>query len=105
VLCAYGRDDAEILHGCGLEGTFVGLKRPVLLHMALVAEPPAPAWREVVEEAIAGLGGSAKLSQLYEALESHPKVAGNSHWREKIRQTVSRIGLPKIGAGQYSLGV
>ncbi len=108
VLCAYGPDDAEILRHCGLKGQFVGLKMPVLLHMVLQPEArsgEALSWREVVLDALRKAGGTAKLSDLYSFLESHPKVKGSAHFREKIRQTVGRLGLPKVGPGQYSLAL
>ncbi len=56
-------------------------------------------------EAIHELGGTARLREIYTALEGHPRVATNSHWQEKIRQTVARIGVPRVGAGQYALAV
>jgi hypothetical protein len=105
VLCAYGVDDAELLHDSGLAGHFVGLKRPVLLHLALSEPPPLAGWKEVVRDTIAAMGGRAKLSDLYAALERHPKVQGSQHWREKVRQTVGRLGLVREGSGQYALGV
>jgi hypothetical protein len=64
-----------------------------------------PAWRDIVTEAIRALGGTARLRDIYTALEGHPRVAVNAHWREKIRQTVARIGLPSVGAAQYALAV
>jgi hypothetical protein len=105
VLCAYGPDDAEILHDAGLAGHFIGLKRPVLLHLALFDSAPAPGWKEVVRDTIAAMGGRAKLSELYDALENHPRATGNIHWREKVRQTVGRLGLKREGGGQYALAV
>jgi len=105
VLRAYGREDAEILYESGIDDAFVALSRPVMTHMTITANPPVPAWREVVVETIRKLGGAVRLREIYAALETHPRVAANPHWREKIRQTVARIGLPRIGAGQYALGV
>jgi DNA N-6-adenine-methyltransferase (Dam) len=108
VLCAYGPDDAEILRHSGLKGQFVGLKMPILLHM--VMQPDAQTvegatWRDVVLDALRLVGGTAKLSELYAFLENHPKVKASTHWREKIRQTVGRLGVPKVGQGQYALAL
>jgi hypothetical protein len=103
VLVAYGEEDVERLIQSGLDGAFVGLTRPVLLHMVLNFEQPMPHWREVVCDAIKNLGGMAKLKDIYKALEDHPKAKGNPHFREKIRQTIGRIGLPRIDDGQYAL--
>ena len=105
VLCAYGPDDAERLYESGLEGAFVPLARPVMIQIALLRNEPMPAWREVVRDAVAAMGGTAKLAELYERLETHPKVAGNPNWRAKIRQTVARIGLNRIDQGQYALAI
>jgi hypothetical protein len=103
VLVAYGADDAERLFGSGLDGAFVGLKRPVLLHLALQVDPPMPSWRETVTEALKGLGGDATLGQLYQALETHPRARRNPNWRQKIRQTVARAGLRRVEQGRYRL--
>ncbi len=103
VLCAYGREDAERLMESGLDGAFVGLRRPVLVHLALRVDPPMPGWREVVVEALKGLGGEAGLSQLYAALEDHPRARRNPNWRQKVRQTVARAGLPRVSEGRYRL--
>jgi hypothetical protein len=105
VLCAYGPEDAEILYESSIDGAFVALTRPVMIHVAIAANIPVPAWRDVASEAIRELGGTARLRDIYAALESHPRVASNPHFREKVRQTVARIGLPRIGAGQYALAV
>ena len=64
-----------------------------------------PAWRDIVTEAIHELGGTARLREIYTVLEGHPRVAANAYWREKIRQTVARIGLPRAGTAQYALAV
>jgi hypothetical protein len=105
VLCAYGPEDAEILHESGIDGAFVALTRPVMIHVAIAGRAPVPAWRDIVTEAIHGPGGIARLPEIYAALEGHPRVAANAHWREKIRQTVARIGLPRAGTAQYALAV
>jgi hypothetical protein len=105
VLCAYGPEDAEILYESGIDGAFVALTRPVMIHVAIACRAPVPAWRDIVTEAIRELGGTARLRDIYAALESHPRVAANAHWREKIRQTVARIGVPRVGTGQYALAV
>ncbi len=108
VLIAYGRDDAEILHDCGLDGSFVGLKAPVLMHIVLAhadeaADPQT--WREVVTDVMRNLGGRARLPDLYAALEGHPKTAGNPNWQAKIRQTVARMKLPRPAPSQYALAI
>jgi hypothetical protein len=106
VLCAYGPDDAEMLRWCGLPGQFQGLKLPVLMHLVLVPEQKfteGASWSEIVMDAFGKVGGTAKLSDLYAFLENHPRAKASTHFREKIRQTVGRLGIPKVGPGQYSL--
>ena len=76
-----------------------------MIHVVIACRAPVPAWRDIVTEAIRELGGTARLRDIYAALESHPRVATNAHWREKIRQTVARIGVPRVGTGQYALAV
>jgi hypothetical protein len=58
-----------------------------------------------VIETIRQLGGAPRLSEIFCALETHPRAGDNPHWRKKIRQTVARIGLPRVGTGQYALAV
>jgi len=104
VLVAYGRDDAERLATCGLPGKFIALRGV----RALSRPPLAPAvadqtWREAVVGAMRALGGDASLGELYGVLEAHPRAAVNRHWRQKVRQTVARAGLPRVGAGRYRL--
>jgi hypothetical protein len=110
VLIAYGRDDAEILHDCGLDGAFVGLKAPVLMHLVLAHANDDPrasqTWREAVVDVMRRMGGKARLPDLYAALEDHPKTAANENWRAKIRQTVGRMRLQRTEEpAQYALAV
>lgn len=102
VLIAYGPRDAERLLDSGLDGAFVGLKRSVLVHLAFNFDPPMPAWRELVLDAIKALGGKARLTDVYASLEDHPKVKANPNWRAKVRQTVARARLPRLDAGLYA---
>lgn len=104
VLIAYGRHDAEALLDSGLDGSPVALKVPVMVHLSL-AEAEAPGtWREIVSDALASLGGRSTLEQVYQALEGHPKVASNGHWRAKVRQTMARSRrIDRVGSGEYRL--
>ena len=109
VLIAYGADDAERLHDSKLDGAFVGLKAPVLLYIIDrhgahdAAEPQT--WREIVADTLKALGGSARLAEIYDRLENHPKARANQHWRAKIRQTLQRLGLEPVAPAQYSLAI
>ena len=102
VLAAYGKYDAEMLLDCGIDGAVVPLNRPTMLFMALVRDPPMPAWRETVAAAMATLGGRATLSDLYSVLEDHPKTQNRPHWQAKVRQTIARMGLPQVAPATYA---
>ena len=115
VLCAYGAEDVERLMESGLKGMLVGLRRPVLIHLSLACTPgeatahgattadELTTWRDVVTDVLRGLGGRGSLSDLYTALEQHPKASGAPHWRAKVRQTCGRMGLIKQGRATYAL--
>ena len=57
-------------------------------------------WRQVVDAALADLGGEASVSQIYAALEGRRPT--ENHWhREKVRQTLGRYFV-RVGDGRYS---
>lgn len=57
-------------------------------------------WRQVVDAALADLGGEAKVSQICAAIEGRRPT--NNHWhREKVRQTLGRYFV-RVGDGRYS---
>ncbi|PZR95153.1 MAG: adenine methyltransferase [Stutzerimonas stutzeri] len=103
VLVAYGEEDVEKLMRSRLEGKFVALARPVLVQLVFREDPPMPGWNYVVTEALRTLGGTARLKDLYQALNNHPRAKSNPNWQAKIRQTVSRAGLRRVDNGVYSL--
>lgn len=105
VLCAFGKEDAEKLIESNLDGHIVALKRPVMLYLSLEHRPPAPTWRQIVHEALRSLGGEAALQELYTALQEHPRVKASRYAREKIRQTVGRMGLERTDEGTYALAI
>lgn len=49
-------------------------------------------WRALVRHALQKLGGNATLPQLYQAVAegATQKLEANSHWQDKIRQTLQR---------------
>lgn len=104
VLVAYGAEDTERLLDSQLDGAFVPLKRPVMVHLAFRSEAKtAMSWRQVVLDVVERLGGEASLNDLYEALADHPKAAGNVNWRAKVRQTTQRMGLDRVERGRYAV--
>ncbi|GHE79125.1 hypothetical protein GCM10019059_42150 [Camelimonas fluminis] len=103
VLVAYGAKDAERLYDSDIDGKFVPLTRPVMIHVAINIDPPTSSWREIVADCIATLGGAATLTELYSSLETHPRTRANPNWRAKVRQTIARARMPKIGRAKYAL--
>jgi len=51
------------------------------------------------------MGGTAKLSDLYEVLAEHPKAKNNPHYRERIRATIYEHGkqYTQVSNGAYAL--
>lgn len=45
-------------------------------------------WHHLVRMTMESMGGEAKLSDLYDALEDHPKAKKNPHYRDRIRATI-----------------
>jgi len=45
-------------------------------------------WADVVFAALSKIGKRATLSQIYTEIEGHKKCDNNSHWKEKVRQTL-----------------
>jgi hypothetical protein len=48
-------------------------------------------WRDLVYATIQEAGGQMSLQELYNALKDTAKARANSHWQEKVRQTVQNI--------------
>ena len=105
VLIAYGRDDAERLMESGLDGQYVPLHRALMIHFAVKGLDATASWREVVVDALRNLGGQGRLSELYAALEGHPKAGANRNWRAKVRQTLARAGLSRVDEATYAVAV
>jgi hypothetical protein len=60
-------------------------------------------WKTVVARAIEGLGGRAKLQDIY-AVVAPRRPTGNNWWQAKIRQTLRRSGaFTRVGESEYSL--
>lgn len=64
----------------------------------------APSWRDLVWATIEHHGGRMSLQELYDALKDSAKAKGNSHWQEKIRQTVQKVSnFVRTERGCYAL--
>lgn len=47
-------------------------------------------WKDVVASALTHLGNEATLKSIYDEIRGHKKCKNNSHWEEKIRQTLQK---------------
>ncbi len=67
----------------------------------------SPTWKEVVAEALRGLGGQGHLSEINERVRGHPKTAANPTWRDTIRRVVRQYKIfqpvPPARSGVYRL--
>jgi hypothetical protein len=45
-------------------------------------------WRDLIQGALESLNGQASLSEIYTLIENSKKAQNNSHWKEKVRQTL-----------------
>lgn len=105
-LIAYGSNDAEVLNECGIAGRFLPLNLPTTLWVGLKAiNKTTISWKELVLETVQREGGKVTLSELYARIEGHPKAKANQHWKAKVRQTVTRANLNRVGSAQYELAV
>lgn len=60
-------------------------------------------WRDIIH-AIVEEHGTCSLDELYEEMKDSPKLKGNPHWKEKIRQTVQDARyFVRTTRGRYSL--
>lgn len=59
-------------------------------------------WRDVVIAVIRKLGGTASLNNIYSEIAGHKKCETNSHWKEKVRQTL-QISCKSVERGVWTL--
>lgn len=62
-------------------------------------------WNHLIRMTMEQMGGRAKLTDLYSALEQHPKGQRNVHYRERVRATIyeNQNQYINCGNGEYSL--
>lgn len=58
-------------------------------------------WEAVTRLAMLRLGGTAKLGQIYDEIQGK-RPTTNPFWKEKVRQTLQRIGS-RVGSGVWSV--
>lgn len=97
VLVAYGRDDAEILSLCELDGRFDAMRLPRSVLIAALTPP----WREVLAALMGASVGPVRLDELYRAAAGHPKARARRHYRAKLRQELQRGPYRRIERGLW----
>jgi hypothetical protein len=96
VLAAYGREDLDVLAGCGLPGALVPLR---FARFALIAGLEQ-SWAEAVRDWVRRQRGPVSVGDAYRYFATHPKARNNPHWRAKIRQKLPRVAR-RVGPNQY----
>lgn len=79
-------------------------KRTHATRISLVDEPAAPAtWKQLVCYALAKLGGSAALRDLYKVIEQRPETRTREHWQAKVRQVLQASAeFVRVSPGVWS---
>lgn len=63
-------------------------------------------WRDLIQGAMEWLGGQATLDQIYKVIEGSKKTMKNTHWKEKIRQTLQRHdNFATVSRGVWCLSI
>lgn len=95
VLLAYGRENVWRLRRSGIEGYFIRMTETTAYMIApnvlpFVRKPCGLTWREIVDDALAVLGGRATVAEICRAVRELYawRVARAKHWRPKVRQTL-----------------
>jgi hypothetical protein len=50
-------------------------------------------WKDVVKEALVGIGSSGHLDDIYSKIKGHPKTATNPTWRDTVRRTLQQYSI------------
>lgn len=98
VLIAYGHHNVECLGDSGLKG------KHLLVNVApVVVVAISPSWKSVVTIALTRLNGEANLKAIYDVVATiaPDKLARNSHYEAKVRQTLQKY-FNRINKGQYA---
>jgi hypothetical protein len=92
VLCAFGRQDADVLASGLLQGAFVPLLFPC--GVLVLPLPADKSWRATIKEWLARQDGPVHVADLYRVFAGHPKTQTSRYWREQIRKVL------QLGAGR-----
>jgi hypothetical protein len=107
VLCAYGKEDANILAVCGIAGQFVPLRMPRSVFVSIFVPTKEggnidmSSWREALEHYFASHEGPVDLAQLYRDFADHPKAKGNPHYQAKLRQQLQLGKFDRVAPGRW----
>lgn len=101
--CNFIKEQRTVLSGFFLysETDSVSNLKSEIRSMVLGNKSTANCWRDVIALAMKVCGGRAKLTQLYECIESN-RPTNNPWWREKIRQIV-REDYIWVAPGEYAV--
>ena len=104
VFALFSKDRRRTLVGFALYREVADVQRLPDLYRNALAAGSGSVWRQVIETALAQLGGEADISGLYTEIEGHRPTL-TRFWREKIRQTLRRHGdrFSAVGRGRYAL--
>lgn len=101
VLIAYNEENAEALEESGIEGQHIYLKGGKVFVIGVATD--SRTWKVIVGEAVAELGGTATLDEVYDKVMSlaPKKVNKNQHYRAKVRQMLQTYFV-RVDRGTYS---
>lgn len=97
VLCAYGKNDADILATCEIAGHFV----PLRIARSVVVEALTLSWVAEIRDWLAERDEPVDLQELYRAFANHPKAQANRNWKPKIRQSLQRGAGVRVSKGKW----
>jgi hypothetical protein len=106
-LCAYGREDMDILAVCGIKGQFVALRLPRSVVVSLFTasddeEKRDMSWREVLAAYAAERESPViELATLYRDFATHPKSRRNPNYRAKLRQQLQVGEFIRVAPGRW----
>lgn len=100
VLCAYGREDADILAACDIAGHFQPLRIPVSVFVSLL-DLANKTWHAEVGQYLAAQDGPVALAQIYRDFAKHPKALGNPTYQATIRRTLQEGAGARVQRGLW----
>lgn len=101
VLIAYNEMNAEALEESGIRGKHIYLKGGKVFVIGVATD--SRTWKVIVGEAVADLGGTASVDEVYDKVMSLApnKVKKNQHYRAKVRQMLQTYFV-RVDRGTYS---